>query len=228
MKKVILVNQAKGGAGKSVLTFLLAEKYPKAAVIDMDDASKTTTMQLAYRNPPSVTFLNSNRVIDRGLFSSFLEKLSTSTPEFYISDLGASISEQLPHYFSDVSDFLSDILPDLGIQLDLYIVVGGSNIFTQTMSYLSDVVDSIGKAKHSIHIQVFKNEYYEFGDDQTKVLNKYCKDHNLTIHSFDISRDKNESTQTRIKEVLKSGKGVEAFSSFSKFYFTSAIKKLSV
>ena len=228
MKKVILINQAKGGVGKSVLAFLLAEKYPEAEVLDMDDASKTTSLQLAYRDPTAITFLNSNRVIDRGLFSNFVEEVSANEPTFYIADLGASISEQLPHYFSDVASFLSELLPELSVQLELYVVVGGANIYVQTMRYLQSLLTSLDQARSVIKVKVFKNEYFEFSADQEKLFHKFIRDQGLTVHSFDISRDRNESTQHRIKEVLKSGKGINSFSSFSKYYFTNAIKQLPV
>lgn len=228
MKRVVLINQAKGGVGKSVLAFLMAEKYPEAEILDMDDASKTTSLQLAYREPTPITFLNSNRVIDRGLFSDFLEEVSANKPSFYIADLGASISEQLPHYFSDVAPFLGELLPELGIQLDLYVVVGGANIYVQTMNYLQDLLHSLGDVRKVITVTVLKNEYYEFSSEQQQLFNAFVKDHKLAVHNFDISRDKNESTQLRIKEVLKSGRGINSFSSFSKFYFTNAIKQLPV
>jgi len=37
-KKIYFITQAKGGAGKSVLAFMLAEKYREAIILDLDDA----------------------------------------------------------------------------------------------------------------------------------------------------------------------------------------------
>lgn len=225
MKKLIFITQSKGGAGKSVLTFLLAEKYPEAAILDMDDATKTTTLQLAYRKPRQITFLNSNKVIDRGLFNAFLEKLSTAKSTLFIADLGASISEQLPFYISDVNEFLPSVLKELEIELEIYTIIGGANIFTQTMTYLDTLIEAVD---NKFKIKIFKNDFYDFTEDQNTTLNQYSDAYQLEIIPFNISKDKNESTQLRIKEVLKSGEGIDKAGIFSKMYFQNAIKTLAI
>ena len=47
-KRIYFITQAKGGAGKSVLAFMLAEKYKEAVILDLDDATTTSIKQLAY------------------------------------------------------------------------------------------------------------------------------------------------------------------------------------
>jgi hypothetical protein len=72
-KKIHFVTQAKGGSGKSVLTFMLAEKYKDAVLLDLDDATTTTMKQLAYREPVRVSFLDpTTKRIDRGAFHSMV------------------------------------------------------------------------------------------------------------------------------------------------------------
>jgi cellulose biosynthesis protein BcsQ len=225
MKKLILITQSKGGAGKSILTYLLAEKYPDAKIFDMDDATKTTTLQLAYRNPVPVTFLNSNNVIDRGMFNSFLEALAQTQSELFIADLGASVSEQLPYYFEEVAEYLPDVLKELGIQIEVFAIVGGANIFAQTMAYLESLHKSVQK---KFDIKIYKNEYYEFTDQQSQLLADFAKTSKVAIQPFNISKDKNESTQNRIREVLKSGEGLQKASAFSKMYFQSALKTIHI
>jgi adenylate kinase family enzyme len=226
MKKLIFVTQSKGGAGKSVLAFLLAEKFPHAVIFDMDDATRTTTLQLAYRDPRQVSFLNSNKVIDRGLFNLFLEKTSKATKsDLFIADLGASISEQLPYYLQDVIEFLPEVLMELDLVIELYAVVGGANIYKQTMDYLESLCAAV---RDKIRIRVFKNEYYEFSQEQNLSLEQFTGQHKLELIPFNISRDKNESTQNRIREVLKSGAGIEKATVFSRMYFNNAIKNLAV
>lgn len=225
MKKLILITQSKGGAGKSILTYLLAEKYPDAKIFDMDDATRTTTLQLSYRNPVPVTFLNSNNVIDRGMFNEFLEALAKTKNSLFVADLGASVSEQLPFYFSEVAEYLPDVLKELKIEIEIFAIIGGANIFAQTMSYLDSVHRSIQK---NFELKVYKNEYYEFTDLQNQQLDAFAKDAQLNVLSFNISKDKNESTQNRIREVLKSGQGIGQASVFSKMYFQSALKGIEI
>ena len=65
-KKIYFITQAKGGAGKSVLTFMLAEKYKEAVILDLDDATTTTIKQLAYRKPIKVSIRDpTTKRIDR-------------------------------------------------------------------------------------------------------------------------------------------------------------------
>ena len=225
MKKLIIITQSKGGAGKSILTFLLAEKYPDAVVFDMDNATNTTALQLQYRNPIPITFLDNNNVIDRGRFNTFLEEIHKIDNNLSICDMGASVSEQFPFYLSDVSDFLSDVLTELQIDLEIMVIVGGGNIFTQTTSYLEDLRLSVNE---QFTIRIMKNEYYDFNQDQNLTLEKYANKHRLEIVPFNISRDMNQSTQNRLKEVLKSGKGIETAGSISRGYFQKAIKLLAV
>jgi len=74
-KRVIFVEQPKGGVGKSVLVYLGAEKNPDALVFDFDDSTKTTSKQLGYRNPQLISFLDDEGKIDRAIFDNFFEKV---------------------------------------------------------------------------------------------------------------------------------------------------------
>lgn len=226
MKKVFFITQAKGGAGKSVLAFLLAEKYPTARIVDMDDATLTTMTQLAYRQPMPVTFLNRNKSIDRGLFNEFLEALTASENDHFICDLGASISEQLPQYFRDITpSALVEVLKAMNIRLEMICVVGGSNIFKASMTYLDDLVSAVG-----IHIPVTValNAHYAPAPEQVTTLAQFTEANGITTTRWNISEDTNPSTQDRIREVLKSGKGIRNAPAFSKLYFQSAINNLTL
>jgi hypothetical protein len=73
-----------------------------------------------------------------------------------------------------------------------------------------------------------KNEFYDFTEEQNATLLKYSDTHKLPVVPFNISKDKNESTQNRIKEVLKSGKGIANASVFSRMYFQNAINTIAI
>jgi len=143
-KKIHFITQAKGGSGKSVLAFMLAEKYRGAAILDLDDATTTTMKQLAYRKPVKVSFLDpATKRIDRGAFNGLFESVIESNNELFIADLGASVAEQLPKYFSmNGIEVIMEILKASDLQLQLVCVVGGGNIFKATMEYLDELVES--------------------------------------------------------------------------------------
>ena len=225
-KLVQFVCQSKGGVGKSVLTYLLALKYPEADILDMDDATKTTMRQLAFREPQHVSFLNDFKTIDRGMFNNFIENVAEAEEEHIICDLGASVSEQLPYYFKDVDAVsVSGMLEEVGLSLSLICVVGGSDIFSSTMHYLQELVLAVNGA---FEITVAINGYHKLLDAQTATLNAFAQAHNLKLVPFNISKDGNASSQSRIKEVLDSGKGIATAPMFSKHFFTTSVQALQL
>lgn len=126
-KKVYFITQAKGGSGKSVLAFMLSEKYKDAFVLDLDDATTTTMKQLAYRKPVKVSFLDPNtKRIDRGAFNGLFESVIDAKKELFIADLGASVAEQLPKYLSmNDAESVAELLQSNNIQLEIVCIVGG-------------------------------------------------------------------------------------------------------
>src|SRR5689334_15112155 len=123
-KKIIAITQARGGAGKSTLTFMLAEKHQQAIVLDADDATTATSKQLAYRNPIQVSFLDPiSKRIDRNAFNSLFESVAEASKDFFIADAGASVAEQLPKYFEASNpEAVREMLDQSEIELQLICV----------------------------------------------------------------------------------------------------------
>jgi hypothetical protein len=223
MKQLVFIAQSKGGAGKSILSYLLAEKYQDALIVDMDDATMTTSKNLNYRKPKHVKFLNQSNTIDRGTFDEFLELVPEIPNNIIICDMGASVSEQLPYYLKDNNMILAEALEALEINLNIFCVVGGGNLFSSTMKYLADLIESV---EEKIPVTVFKNEYYWFNEVQEMQYAAFLVENELSGYDFTVSKDRNEITQNRIREVLEAGKGIRNAKIFSKAYFQMAIKKL--
>jgi hypothetical protein len=189
----------------------------------MDDATKTTTKNLKYRNPKYIRFLNESNTIDRGALDEFLEAVPLLKEDIIICDMGASVSEQLPYYLKDNNEILVEALKELNIHLDIYCVTGGGNLFTSTMNFLSELVKSTDK---KLPVTVFRNDYYWFTEVQDQEYQKFIKGLRIPAYNFTVSKDRNEITQNRIREVLEAGDGIKNAKTFSKAYFTMAIKKL--
>lgn len=97
-KKIYFITQAKGGSGKSVLAFMLAEKYKEAVLLDLDDATTTTTKQLAYRKPIKVSFLDpSTKRIDRVLSMGYLRVLLKQTGNYSLRILARASQNNCPN-----------------------------------------------------------------------------------------------------------------------------------
>lgn len=226
-KKIVFITQAKGGSGKSVLAFMLAEKYKQATILDLDDATTTTMTQLAYRKPIMVSFLDpETRRIDRGAFNGLFESVIEANRELFIADLGASVAEQLPKYFSmNGVEVIADVLRGSEIQLQLICVIGGSNIFKATMEYLSELVESVNG---QFEIIVAFNGFYPLSTEQREALLAYVKNHNLQLVSFDLVRDKGETAMRTVENVLKDGKGISAINPFHMVYFRKGMDSLNI
>ena len=226
-KKIQFITQAKGGSGKSVLAFMLAEKHKDAVILDLDDATTTTMKQLAYREPIKVTFLDyETKRIDRSAFNSLFESVVEADRELFIADLGASVAEQLPKYFSvNGIEVITEVLDQSDIQLQLICVVGGGNIFKATMEYLVELVDSVNGR---LEIIVAHNGYYPCAPDQTASLNGYVDSNSLPLINFDLVKDKGEIAMRTVENVLKDGKGTSGLSPFTSIYFRKPIEDLEL
>lgn len=225
-KMIQMITGAKGGCGKSTLFFLLAEKYREAVLLECDDATLTSTQNLAYRNPSLVSFLNDNKTIDRGLLNDFFEHLQSHEKKHFICDLGASISEQIPQYLKDIDPGeLAFLLEQAGLHLQFVCVVGGADIFRSTMMYLTELTRATAGY---IDMIIACNGFYALEEEQRLVLEKFAEEYGLPLIHFTISADKNVSTQNRIKQVMKSGTGVDGASAFSKMYFVHSINQLKL
>lgn len=224
-KKVYFITQAKGGSGKSVLAFMLSEKYKDAFVLDLDDATTTTMKQLAYRKPVKVSFLDPNtKRIDRGAFNGLFESVIDAKKELFIADLGASVAEQLPKYLSmNDAESVAELLQSNNIQLEIVCIVGGGNIFKATMEYLLELTEA---TENHFSITVAHNGFYPCSDEQRKQLSDFVKTHELKFVEFDLVKDKGETAMRTVENVLKDGKGISNLSPFTALYFKKPIEQL--
>lgn len=226
-KKIQFITQAKGGSGKSVLAFMLAEKYKHAAILDLDDATTTTMKQLAYRKPVKVSFLDpETKRIDRGAFNDLFESVIEAKKELFIADLGASVAEQLPKYLSiNGIEVVTEILKANNIQLQIICVVGGGNIFKATMEYLVELVEATSGA---LEIIVAHNGFYPCSIEQQTALQAYAAEQNISLIRFDLVKDKGETAMRTIENVLKNGNGISGLSPFTSIYFKKPIEELNL
>lgn len=226
-KKIHFITQAKGGAGKSVLAFMLAEKYKDAVVLDLDDATTTTLKQLAYRKPVKVSFLDhATKRIDRGAFNGLFESILEANRDLFIADLGASVAEQLPKYFlMNGVETIKEVLDANEICLRIVCVIGGGNIFKATMEYLAELVEVAGGW---LEIIVAHNGFYPCSEEQTTTLLEYVHANELSLIHFDLVKDKGEVAMRTVENVLKSGNGTTGLSPFASIYFKTPIEELSL
>jgi hypothetical protein len=224
-KKVYIITGSKGGCGKSLLTWIMTEKHREASILDLDDATGTTMEQTAHRNPTKVSFLDKNtKRIDRGAFNALFESIASAKKCLFIADAGSSVAEQLPMYFSmNGVENIMEVLELSEIELHVVCVVGGGNIFSATMRYLVQLVES---CKGLVNITIANNGFYPMLDEQLQSLEEFATSNNLTIANFDLAKDKGEMAMKTVQNVLRSGKGINGLSPFQALYFKRAIEEL--
>src|SRR5664279_5196451 len=139
--------QAKGGSGKSMLTYLQALKNqatPRSYFIDLDSSVRTSLQQLKFlqgKKPPrfaTIDLLDHRSKIDlQLLFEKLLEEAQKDYDSYYL-DFGAPESDQLPSLFSKdytIEEF-KQIESELSAQFIFNIVVAGGGAYEGCTGYL--------------------------------------------------------------------------------------------
>lgn len=151
--KVHLILQSKGGCGKSLLTWFLANLYANdesVVFMDIDESTKTSSSRLDSILPKGQSIfypiLNEQKKLERELFLNLFEKISRLSATNVFLDFGAPESEEFRKLleFEIDSKNLMEELQYLGIELILFVVVAGRDAFascTRFLTSLSDLVD---------------------------------------------------------------------------------------
>ena len=147
MKQFQFNVQAKGGSGKSMLTYLQALKNqanPRSYFIDLDSSVKTSLQQLKFlqgKTPPRFAIMNlldSRDKIDRQLLFENLMELSIKDYDNFYLDFGAPESDQLPSLFSrdyTIEEF-KQIECELSTEFIFNIVIAGAGAYEGCTKYL--------------------------------------------------------------------------------------------
>lgn len=163
MKKVHLILQSKGGVGKSLLTWLLANQFKNEDVlfIDTDESTKTSSRRLnSFLDEGKSLFfpiLNDNKKLEREMFLSMFERIANVEEKTVFVDFGAPESEEFRKLleFEIDSESLVSELKRINIALVLFIVVAGRDAYLSCMRYYSSMVN-LGNEK--IETQLLMNE----------------------------------------------------------------------
>jgi hypothetical protein len=143
MKRVNLVLQSKGGVGKSLFLWFIAqvEKENKTAFIDLDESTETSATRLGSIVGESrvrhFKILNENKKLEREKILNLFETLAETKTDNWFIDFGASESEEFRRLLEfDISaKGLSDELQDVGIELRIFIIIAGRDALISCLRY---------------------------------------------------------------------------------------------
>ena len=150
MKTFYFNIQAKGGSGKSMLTYLQAlknEKNQRAYFIDLDSSVRTSLQQLKFlqgKKPPrfaTIDLLDHRSKIDRQLLFEKLQEEAQKDYDSYYLDFGAPESDQLPSLFSKdytIEEF-KQVQDELNAKFIFNVVIAGGGAYEACTSYLKKI-----------------------------------------------------------------------------------------
>lgn len=224
MKTFYFNVQAKGGAGKSMLTYLQAlkhEEYQSSVFVDFDASTKTSTRQLAFLLEKDrlleVAITDSIERIDREKLFQSLEELAELPFSEYYLDFGAPESEQLPKLFT--LDFSAEEFKEFETTLEarfvFNVVIAGGPAYLSCMDYLQRFAAPL---KGAFDIYALINEFSfqahpELIDEAQSFIGMQKGLIKGTKLFGNISVDRNSGRT--ILEAIAAGKGMPGHKSFA-------------
>lgn len=227
MKKLHFIIQAKGGVGKSLLTYLLAQSQkdnPHAFFVDVDSSTQTSTRQLKFlgeKRIESISLLNTDEVLIRDLFVKYLESLAkTPFKEIYF-DFGAPESEQFPALISKDIPFQL-FMETLDFTAHFHVVVAGGGSYLASVHYLNKIFDAVHQ-EYPItvwkNITSFKNSYL-----LTDELQKNCEENGIQLAQFG-DFEPNSSLGIQILDYISQGASLESYQTGAKMKMLNELNR---
>lgn len=229
--------QAKGGAGKSMLTYLQALKQQgndRAYFVDFDSSVKSSCQQLKFlqgRTPSRfamMSLLDSREKLDRQLLFENLYELSRKDYDCFYLDFGAPESDQLPSLFSKdytIEEF-KEVQDELNAQFIFNIVIAGGSAYEPCTHYLQKIT-LLNKGFFKVNLYI--NESTFAGTPQLiKELTVFGASGENYINAirlygdFDITTAPHRSILQKISE----GKGIEAYQFVEKIKMQKELSKI--
>lgn len=229
--------QAKGGAGKSMLTYLQALKQQdnnRSYFVDFDSSVKSSLQQLRFlqgKTPSrfaTMSLLDNREKLDRQLLFENLYELSQKDYDCFYLDFGAPESDQLPSLLSrdyTIREF-KEVQDELDAQFIFNVVIAGGSAYEPCTYYLQKIV----KLNNGVfEVNLYVNESTFSGTpgliNELKTFAAVNENHINAIKlygDFDITTAPHKSILQKISE----GKGMEAFQFIEKIKILKELSKI--
>ena len=229
--------QAKGGAGKSMLTYLQALKEQgndRSYFVDFDSSVKSSCQQLKFLQGkmPSrfatMSLLDQREKLDRQLLFENLFELSQKDYDCFYLDFGAPESDQLPSLFSKdytTSEF-KEVQDDLNARFIFNVVIAGGSAYEPCTYYLQKIA-LLNKGLFELNIYINENTFSGTPGliDELMAFRSDDASHINTIKlygDFDVTTAPHRSILQKISE----GKGLEAYQFIEKIKMLKELSKI--
>lgn len=223
MKTYYFNIQAKGGAGKSVLTYLQAlknESNPDSLFVDLDGSTKTSMKQLKFlkedKRIAEISITDNIKRIEREKLFKVLEALNCMNFNEIYLDFGAPESEQLPNLFT--MDFTADEFKEFEGELEskfvFNIVVSGGPAYRACMEYAGTVSEAL-EGLFEVYLYVNEYSFQPYPQLLEEIqANVAASDLIAGVRVFGDIRVDRESGKN-VLEFMKEGKGMKEYSGFA-------------
>lgn len=234
MKQFHFILQAKGGVGKSFLTYLYAlanEHESSVLFLDVDNSTKTSDRQLAFlrsqQRVAKLSLFNERDKQDRQLLLRSVLELSALPYNQYFLDFGAPESEQLPALLRrDIpATLFKRVEQQTQGQFIFHIVIGGNTAFKPCVEYLVDIVTLLGQL---FPVIVHANQYGFVGParaDQQTVLQQFCQSNAIPLQNFG-NIDADSEVGKQIIHYAQLGKGLSEYDFLERMLMEREIEQL--
>ena len=225
MKHIYFNVQSKGGAGKSMLTYLQALKHEDdttVAFIDLDSATGTSLQQLKFIGLQEnrlfkVDILDYHKKIEREKLYTVIDKATAIPFEKFFIDFGAAESEQLARLLS--IDFTAaefkEFEKEQNAKFIFNVVMAGGTSYVACFEYLKNFLELVG---NNFEMRVYANEFTFKGQgfllEELKKFETSSKGLIKCLIKFGNFFPERVSG-TQIIEAMKMGKGRDGLKSFS-------------
>ena len=209
MKKAIIINQNKGGVGKSFLTALILEKEKKAktnfTIMDIDSGNRSTFKRFSenegYAEYVAEFSLLKGDTIDKGLFNIFFERLSNSPKEIFYLDLGGNESREILSLFKTIGvENVDEFFKANNLEVEFMTVVKNGD--RDCLDHLKNVTKIIGKHfKHTCMANA--NSFENDNEESFKELESSCKKSSVGLTVF--GKCPTGHIEATISEYVRSG-----------------------
>lgn len=143
MKQVNLILQSKGGVGKSLFMWFVAQQHKpeKTVFIDLDESTQTSSARLGAVVGPervrSFKILNEYKKMEREKILSLFEGLSTAKSNTFYIDFGAPESAEFFRLLQEdaPSDMLQEELTKMGLALRIFVIMAGRDALNSCVNY---------------------------------------------------------------------------------------------
>ena len=188
MKQLHFIVQAKGGVGKSMLTYLLGlakdDDKNQSLFVDVDSSTQTSTRQLKFlgeNRMETLSLLNDKEVLVRDNLVSYLESIVNLPFNNVFFDFGAPESEQVPALI-DRDLPLKEFMEELGFNAHFHLVIGGGGAYKSSVDYMKKILKSLNG---DFDVTIWKsittfNNFQNLAEE----LSDNCKKMNLPLRQF--------------------------------------------